>query len=53
MSARPPVTGGRVRLVEIEGIDLQACGGTHVHSTPRSARSRSASSRTRAARTGG
>ena len=33
MSVRPPVTGGRVRLVAIEGVDLQACGGTHVRST--------------------
>ncbi len=33
MSVRPPVTSGRVRLVEIEGVDLQACGGTHVRST--------------------
>jgi misacylated tRNA(Ala) deacylase len=33
MSVRPPTTGGRVRLVEIEGLDLQACGGTHVGST--------------------
>ncbi len=33
MSVRPPRTGGRVRLIEIEGIDLQACGGTHVRST--------------------
>lgn len=33
MSVRPPTTGGRVRLVEIEGVDLQACGGTHVRST--------------------
>jgi misacylated tRNA(Ala) deacylase len=30
---RPPRTGGRIRLVEIEGVDLQACGGTHVRST--------------------
>jgi misacylated tRNA(Ala) deacylase len=22
-----------VRLIEIEGVDLQACGGTHVRST--------------------
>jgi len=29
----PPVVGGRVRIVEIEGFDAQACGGTHVHST--------------------
>jgi misacylated tRNA(Ala) deacylase len=30
---RPPRVGGRIRLVEIEGVDLQACGGTHVRST--------------------
>jgi misacylated tRNA(Ala) deacylase len=33
MSVRPPANAGRIRLVEIEGIDLQACGGTHVRST--------------------
>ena len=33
MSVAPPRTGGRIRLVEIEGLDLQACGGTHVRST--------------------
>lgn len=33
MSVRPPMGGGRVRLIEIEGVDLQACGGTHVRST--------------------
>jgi misacylated tRNA(Ala) deacylase len=33
MSVRPPRIGGRIRLVEIEGVDLQACGGTHVRST--------------------
>jgi misacylated tRNA(Ala) deacylase len=32
MSVRPP-RRGRVRLVEVEGVDLQACGGTHVRST--------------------
>jgi misacylated tRNA(Ala) deacylase len=30
MSVAPPRGEGRVRLLEIPGIDLQACGGTHV-----------------------
>lgn len=30
MSVRPPMGTGRVRLIEIEGLDLQPCGGTHV-----------------------
>jgi misacylated tRNA(Ala) deacylase len=33
MSVAPPRGEGRVRLIEIPGIDLQACGGTHVRST--------------------
>ena len=33
MSVKPPKTGGRVRLLEIESVDLQPCGGTHVKST--------------------
>ena len=33
LEARPPVVDGRVRIVEIEGFDAQACGGTHVVST--------------------
>ena len=33
MSVAPPTGLGRVRLLEIEGVDLQACGGTHVTST--------------------
>lgn len=30
MSVQPPTGGGRVRLVEFQGADLQPCGGTHV-----------------------
>ncbi len=33
MSVKPPMGTGRIRLVEIEGVDLQPCGGTHVSST--------------------
>ena len=33
MSVRPPMGQGRVRLLSIEGVDLQACGGTHVATT--------------------
>jgi misacylated tRNA(Ala) deacylase len=33
MSVRPPMGAGRVRLLAIDGIDLQACGGTHVART--------------------
>ena len=33
MSVQPPRGVGRVRLLEIDGVDLQACGGTHVSNT--------------------
>lgn len=33
MSVQPPRGGGRVRLVNINNVDLQPCGGTHVKST--------------------
>ena len=33
MSVKPPRGVGRVRLLEIAGVDLQACGGTHVANT--------------------
>ena len=33
MSVQPPKGAGQVRLLEIENIDLQPCGGTHLKST--------------------
>jgi misacylated tRNA(Ala) deacylase len=33
MSVQPPRSGGRIRLMEVEGVDLQPCGGTHVAHT--------------------
>ncbi|WP_102817674.1 alanyl-tRNA editing protein [Burkholderia ubonensis] len=33
MSVKPPMGLGRVRLLRIDGVDLQPCGGTHVRNT--------------------
>lgn len=33
LAVAPPRGSGRVRLVRVEGVDLQACGGTHVANT--------------------
>jgi alanyl-tRNA synthetase len=30
---RPPKVSGEIRIVEIQGFDYSACGGTHVHTT--------------------
>jgi len=33
MSVKPPTGFGRVRLLDIAGVDLQPCGGTHIKHT--------------------
>jgi misacylated tRNA(Ala) deacylase len=33
MSVQPPRGKGAIRLLDIEGVDLQPCGGTHLRST--------------------
>ena len=33
MSVSPPRGSGRVRIINIDGVDLQPCGGTHVKET--------------------
>jgi misacylated tRNA(Ala) deacylase len=33
MSVKPPTGHGRVRLLDVAGVDLQPCGGTHVRAT--------------------
>jgi misacylated tRNA(Ala) deacylase len=33
MSVQPPKGAGQLRLLEIEDIDLQPCGGTHLATT--------------------
>jgi misacylated tRNA(Ala) deacylase len=33
LSVQPPRGAGRIRLLDIAGVDLQPCGGTHVRST--------------------
>jgi misacylated tRNA(Ala) deacylase len=33
MSVKPPMGSGKVRLLDIPGVDLQPCGGTHLRAT--------------------
>lgn len=33
MSVKPPMGTGKVRIMEVAGVDLQPCGGTHVAAT--------------------
>lgn len=33
LSVQPPRGAGRIRLLEVRGVDLQPCGGTHVAAT--------------------
>jgi len=33
MSVKPPRGSGRIRIIDVENVDLQPCGGTHVKST--------------------
>jgi len=33
MSVKPPMGSGKVRIMNVEGVDLQPCGGTHVAAT--------------------
>ncbi len=33
MSVQPPRGLGRVRVIDVSGVDLQPCGGTHVSNT--------------------
>ncbi|MBL4615170.1 MAG: alanyl-tRNA editing protein [Magnetovibrio sp.] len=33
MSVQPPRGSGRIRIIDVQGVDLQPCGGTHVKAT--------------------
>jgi len=51
MSVQPPRGVGRIRLLEIDGVDLQPCGGTHVANTREIGRLRVAKIEKKSART--
>lgn len=40
LSVKPPRGAGRIRLLQIAGVDLQPCGGTHLRSTREIGRAR-------------
>ncbi|MBL4740500.1 MAG: alanyl-tRNA editing protein [Sneathiella sp.] len=33
MSVQPPRGSGKIRLIKVDGVDLQPCGGTHIKNT--------------------
>ena len=35
--APPPTPDGKLRVIDIDGVDRQACGGTHLSNTLQSA----------------
>ena len=51
MSVSPPLGFGRVRLLHVEDVDLQPCGGTHVRNTSEIGRIRVAKIEKKSART--
>lgn len=51
MSVKPPMGLGRVRLLRIQNVDLQPCGGTHVRNTGEIGRLRVAKVEKKSART--
>jgi misacylated tRNA(Ala) deacylase len=40
LNVSPPIIDGNVRIVTMAGFDVQACGGTHVHTTAEIGRAR-------------
>jgi misacylated tRNA(Ala) deacylase len=51
MSVSPPIGFGRVRLLRVQDVDLQPCGGTHVRNTSEIGRVRVAKIEKKSART--
>jgi misacylated tRNA(Ala) deacylase len=51
MSVSPPIGFGRVRLLRVQDVDLQPCGGTHVKNTAEIGKVRVAKIEKKSART--